>query len=316
MNNYFNSLSSWFLRQNSLSLFILFCLAGLQLNVASSTGSINILAIIELIGILSVISWIYSVGIKSRQLLITNGADLKGVVIFNLIFGIAIIATILLHYLAKEQILLDKSFDTDGIVTTAISGSNVRAYSVALQKDGKILAAGSSSIGVTEVMILVRYNINGSLDTSFNHTGILTSTIGAVFTEVYAIAIQKDGKIVVTGGVSNDAVDFNIAVIRFNSDGTLDNTLDADGIVVTDLGSLYDFANSLVIQDNGKTLSEHELKLLGQRFWRKSAEQPGHGLGLSLVKTILSKYDYDIKFYGTYPQGLTVEISPFYSLAN
>lgn len=112
MNNYFNSLSSWFLKQNSLSLFILFCLAGLQLNVASSTGSINILAIIELIGILSVISWIYSVGIKSRQLLITNGADLKGVVIFNLIFGIAIIATILLHYLAKEQILLDKSFDT------------------------------------------------------------------------------------------------------------------------------------------------------------------------------------------------------------
>ena len=74
--------------------------------------------------------------------------------------------------------------------------------------------------------------------------------------------------------------------------------------------------SSLFIQDNGKTLSEHELKLLGQRFWRKSAEQPGHGLGLSLVKTILSKYDYDIKFYGTYPQGLTVEISPSYSLAN
>ena len=152
----------------------------------------------------------------------------------------------------NENGSLDKSFDTDGIVTTAISGSNVRAYSVVLQKDGKILAAGSSSIGVTEVMILVRYNINGSLDTSFNHTGILTSAIGAVFTEVYAIAIQKDGKIVVTGGVSNDAIDFNIAVIRFNSDGTLDNTFDVDGIVVTDLGSLYDFANSLVIQDDGK----------------------------------------------------------------
>jgi len=101
-------------------------------------------------------------------------------------------------------------------------------------------------------MILVRYNINGSLDTSFNHTGILTSAIGAVFTEVYSIGIQKDGKIVVTGGVSNDAIDFNIAVIRFNSDGTLDNTFDVDGIVVTDLGSLYDFANSLVIQDDGK----------------------------------------------------------------
>jgi hypothetical protein len=112
MNNYFNSLSGWFLRQNSLRLFILFCLAGLQLKVASSTGSINIFAVIELIGILSVISWIYSVGIKSRQLLIKNGADLKGEGIFNLIFGIAIIATVLMHYLAKEQILLDKNFDT------------------------------------------------------------------------------------------------------------------------------------------------------------------------------------------------------------
>lgn len=152
----------------------------------------------------------------------------------------------------NENGSLDKSFDTDGIVTTAISGSNLRAYSVALQKDGKILAAGSSSIGVTEVMILVRYNVNGSLDTSFNHSGILTSAIGAVFTEVYAIAIQKDGKIVMTGAVSNDAVDFNIAVIRFNSDGTLDNTFDVDGIVVTDLGSLYDFANTLVIQGDGK----------------------------------------------------------------
>ena len=84
----------------------------------------------------------------------------------------------------------------------------------------------------------------------------------------------------------------------------------------TDIITIKMQDSSLFIQDNGKTLSEHELKLLGQRFWRKSAEQPGHGLGLSLVKTILSKYDYDIKFYGTYPQGLTVEISPSYSLAN
>ena len=78
----------------------------------------------------------------------------------------------------------------------------------------------------------------------------------------------------------------------------------------TDIITIKMQDSSLFIQDNGKTLSEHELKHLGQRFWRRSAEQPGHGLGLSLVKTILSKYDYDIKFYGTYPQGLTVEISP------
>lgn len=68
--------------------------------------------------------------------------------------------------------------------------------------------------------------------------------------------------------------------------------------------------HSLFIQDNGITLSEHELNHLGQRFWRKSAQQPGHGLGLSLVKTILSKYNYDVKFYRIDHQGLTVEIFP------
>ncbi|TCB50081.1 GHKL domain-containing protein [Acinetobacter sp. ANC 4779] len=71
--------------------------------------------------------------------------------------------------------------------------------------------------------------------------------------------------------------------------------------------------SSLFIQDNGKTLTEDELKHLGQRFWRKSAEQPGHGLGLSLVKTILSKYDYEIKFYRADDQGLIIEISPSHS---
>jgi K+-sensing histidine kinase KdpD len=70
---------------------------------------------------------------------------------------------------------------------------------------------------------------------------------------------------------------------------------------------------SLFIQDNGRILSEHEMMHLGQRFWRKSAEQSGHGLGLCLVKTILSKYDYDIKFYKADPHGLIIEISPFSS---
>ena len=67
---------------------------------------------------------------------------------------------------------------------------------------------------------------------------------------------------------------------------------------------------ALFIQDNGNTLSEHEVEHLGQRFWRKSAQQSGHGLGLSLVKMILSKYGYSLEFQVTQPQGLTVTLSP------
>ncbi len=72
---------------------------------------------------------------------------------------------------------------------------------------------------------------------------------------------------------------------------------------------------ALFIRDNGNTLSEHEVKHLGQRFWRKSAQQSGHGLGLSLVKMILSKYGYSLEFQVTQPQGLTVTLSPYTTAA-
>lgn len=64
----------------------------------------------------------------------------------------------------------------------------------------------------------------------------------------------------------------------------------------------------LIIQDDGSTLSSHDIESLGQRLWRKSAQQQGHGLGLSLVKMILSKYGYTIKFTKNRPKGLNITI--------
>lgn len=64
----------------------------------------------------------------------------------------------------------------------------------------------------------------------------------------------------------------------------------------------------LTIQDDGNTLDPQALNFLGQRFWRKSAQQAGHGLGLSLVKIILNKYDYDISFTAVKPQGLKIQL--------
>lgn len=64
----------------------------------------------------------------------------------------------------------------------------------------------------------------------------------------------------------------------------------------------------LMIVDHGIGLADNELTLLTQRFWRKSSQNNGHGLGLSLVKLILERYGYSIQFSHNQPQGLKVTI--------
>lgn len=66
--------------------------------------------------------------------------------------------------------------------------------------------------------------------------------------------------------------------------------------------------NTLIVGDQGQGVSDHELTLLSQRFWRKSAQGAGHGLGLNLVKVLLEKHGYSIMFRHHQPTGLTVFI--------
>jgi len=147
---------------------------------------------------------------------------------------------------------LDNTFDTDGIVTTVVGNSDNPAYSVAIQADGKIVVSGYAHIGLNDDFAVVRYNSNGSLDTGFGTSGIVTTNFGSGVAAGNSIAIQSDGKIVVagyynTGGSAND-----FAVVRYNSDGSLDNTFDTDGKVTTAIGSASDFGYSVAIQLDGK----------------------------------------------------------------
>lgn len=66
---------------------------------------------------------------------------------------------------------LDTSFDSDGMVVTPIGTGNDEGRAVALQPDGKVLVAGKSSNGTDDDCALVRYNPDGSLDTSFDGDG-------------------------------------------------------------------------------------------------------------------------------------------------
>jgi len=144
---------------------------------------------------------------------------------------------------------LDNGFSDDGIVTTAVGASWDEGQSVALQSDGKILVAGSSLVGGFWDFSLVRYNADGSLDTSFDGDGKLTTALTGGHDVAYQVLLQADGRIVLSG--YSDNKDFALA--RYNADGSLDTSFDGDGIVATSFG-VGSFAPSYrsALQPDGK----------------------------------------------------------------
>ncbi|MFO1486771.1 MAG: choice-of-anchor D domain-containing protein [Verrucomicrobiaceae bacterium] len=144
---------------------------------------------------------------------------------------------------------LDTSFGTGGKVTTPFAGTLDWARAVAIQPDGKIVAAGSSGSGSgTDDFAVARYLANGTLDTTFSGDGKLTVSLGGN-DDVSALCLQTDGKIVVVGSVYTSTS--NVGVIRLNADGTLDNTFSGDGILLTTFGG-NDNGTSVALQADGK----------------------------------------------------------------
>jgi uncharacterized delta-60 repeat protein len=155
----------------------------------------------------------------------------------------------------NSQGRLDRQFGVDGKVLTDFGPGNDFANAVAIQSDGKIVAAGYSFASGTADFALARYNSDGTLDATFNATGkVLTDLSGAGGDFANALAIQPDGKIVVAGISDQSGTSFDFALARYNSDGTLDATFNATGKVLTDLSGAgsADVARALAIQPDGK----------------------------------------------------------------
>jgi uncharacterized delta-60 repeat protein len=165
---------------------------------------------------------------------------------------------------------LDTTFGTNGKVTTSIGNGSVNDYANALgiQLDGKIVVAGYSYNGTKYYISLVRYKTDGTLDadpvTGFGatHSGIVTTSIGSVNDEAHALVIQSDSKIVVAGSsYDNTSSKYKFALVRYNTDGTLDadpvTGFGTGGIVTTPIGSdgYWDYAYALGIQSDKKILA-------------------------------------------------------------
>jgi uncharacterized delta-60 repeat protein len=171
-----------------------------------------------------------------------------------LVFAAFVLAVLIIPSAQATPGALDPSFGTAGKVTTAISSSDDQAYALAVQPDGKLVAAGYSDSGSTYAIELARYNRNGSLDTSFNGTGKVTTAIGSSDDEVYALALQPDGKLV-AAGYSYNGAHYDLALVRYKPDGSLDTTFNGTGKVTTAFGSNDSGANALVVQPDGKLVA-------------------------------------------------------------
>ncbi len=141
---------------------------------------------------------------------------------------------------------LDSSFGVGGKV---VAGFTSTGAAVAIQGDGKIIAAGNASNGFA----MVRYNTDGSVDASFGSSGVVITPFNPSGAQISDLALQSNGKIVACGftsAFSNDSFDF--AVARYNGDGSLDSGFGSGGKVITDFFGNSDLCRSVALQSDGK----------------------------------------------------------------
>ena len=145
---------------------------------------------------------------------------------------------------------LDSTFGTGGKVKTNF-GDFDYVGAMALQSDGKIVAAGMTRVNFSPDFAVARYNSNGTLDTSFGIGGKVITDFGGP-SQAFGVGVQADGKVVVAG-YAHLAEGWDVALTRYNANGTLDTTFGTGGKKMTPIGApSVAQASGLGIQKDGK----------------------------------------------------------------
>lgn len=153
---------------------------------------------------------------------------------------------------------LDTSFGVGGKVKTDFFNYEDYINAVALQPDGKIVAAGRARDGAALFFGIARYNKDGSLDSTFGSGGKVVTSFFGYGDDAHALAIQPDGKLVVAGTAfaaplfTGDGPNPTFGLARYNSDGRLDQTFGTAGKVTTDFANII---TSIAIQPDGKIIA-------------------------------------------------------------
>ncbi len=179
-------------------------------------------------------------------------------------------------FVVKKTLRPDTGFNNTGQFHADYSGvyNNDQLSCVMIDQNQKIVVAGTVFTGDTTAyfnpvvrFMVARFLPNGTQDQSFGSNGkVLTDIPGIQAIEVTAMLIQPDGKIIVGGtGMNNGSwcVAVNsFILVRYNADGTLDQSFGTNGVVLTNFtwpaepsGNSSDNLTSLALQPDGKILA-------------------------------------------------------------
>ena len=168
--------------------------------------------------------------------------------LFPLVAAIGAIALIGVAPALAEDGDLDPAFGTGGRVTTLFPNGSY-ATALATLPDGGIVAVGAAAgPSVKGEFAVARYGTDGALDPGFDEDGMVTTAIAGGGDEARSVAVQPNGRIVVAGTDSRR----RFAIVRYLSDGELDQSFGVDGIVRTDLTTGEDIGYDVAIQADGK----------------------------------------------------------------
>jgi uncharacterized delta-60 repeat protein len=151
---------------------------------------------------------------------------------------------------------LDNGFGIGGIVITQVSFLST-ATAIAIQPDGKIVAAGTYHTGdFANIyhMAIARYHVDGRIDSTFGTDGLVTPELG-FSEEINDMVLQPDGKIIVAGAISNDLSGVeSFMLARFNSNGTLDSGFGTSGVTTTSINTSSEIVG-IELLPNGKIIA-------------------------------------------------------------
>lgn len=162
----------------------------------------------------------------------------------------------------NPDLSLDTGFGNGGKVITDLGSLDLEAaYAVAVQPDGKIVAAGTTvqpivpNISSSRDLAVVRYTANGQLDRTFGTRGVVVQRFdppfGYTVDEARAVAVQADGKLVIAGKSDDAGGGRRWLLMRLGTTGALDTTFKGTGFV---RGRSYAIFNDVALEPDGSVL--------------------------------------------------------------
>jgi len=149
---------------------------------------------------------------------------------------------------------LDVTFGNSGKVSLDFDSKDDWATKVLLQPDQKLILCGHTSNGTDDDFAMARFNSDGSPDLTFGEGGKVVQPVGPEYDHVNGATLQPDGKIVLVGVSGQYYPSQDVAIARFNSDGSLDNTFANGGKLILNLGQWSEEARDIAVLSDGKLL--------------------------------------------------------------